>query len=77
MIARLRMIEGGDSPMTRERFTRVDERLLDVRADVAEIKDDLKTTRNMIRSALITSTLAIVSSLLVGIILYVLLGGKS
>jgi hypothetical protein len=71
------MIEGGDSPMTRERFTRVDERLLDVRADVAEIKDDLKTTRNMIRSALITSTLAIVSSLLVGIILYVLLGGKS
>ena len=76
VIARLRKIESGDSPVTTERFRNMEDRVADVRSDVAEIKEDAKATRNMMRSALITSTLAIVSSVLVGIILYVILGGR-
>ncbi len=76
VIARLRKIESGDSPVTTERFRNMEDRVADVRSDVAEIKEDAKATRNMMRSALITSTLAIVSSVLVGIILYVILGAR-
>lgn len=76
VITRLREIESGKSPVIVERFRNYDDRLSDVRADVAEIKSDTKATRNMMRSALITSTLAIVSSVLVGIILYVILGSR-
>lgn len=76
VINRLRDVEAGKTPVLVERFRNYDDRIADVRADVAEIKADTKATRNMMRSALITSTLAIVSSLLVGIILYVILGTR-
>lgn len=74
VIARLREVEGGASPVYVERFRNMEDRITDVRIDVKEIKEDAKATRNMMRSALITSTLAIVSSVLVGVILYVILG---
>jgi hypothetical protein len=69
-------VESGDLPVVTERFRNMEDRVNDVRADVREIKEDGKATRNMMRSALITSTLAIVSSVLVGIILYVILGSR-
>ena len=69
-------MESGDLPVVTERFRNMEDRVNDVRADVREIKEDGKATRNMMRSALITSTLAIVSSVLVGIILYVILGSR-
>ena len=76
VILRLREIEGGRNPVIVERFRNMDDRVADIRADVAEIKQDTKATRNMMRSALITSTLAIVSSVLVGVLLYVILGSR-
>ncbi len=66
----------GENPVVNERMQNLGDRISDVRADVAELKEDAKATRNMMRSALITSTLAIVSSVLVGIILYVILGAR-
>lgn len=76
IITRLRKLEAGDNPVTTERQRNLEDRVADVRADVGEIKEDAKATRNMMRSALITSTLAIVSSVLVGVILYVILGAR-
>jgi hypothetical protein len=76
LITRLREVESGRNPVLVERFRNYDDRIQDIKADVGEIKEDMKATRNMMRSALITSTLAIVSSVLVGIILYVILGAQ-
>ncbi len=76
VIATVRKVMAGENPVVNERMQNLGDRISDVRADVAELKEDAKATRNMMRSALITSTLAIVSSVLVGIILYVILGAR-
>lgn len=91
MSDRLQKIDVEGSAATRYQFRSYERELKDVREDLAEIKamvatkaeakeveelkQDAKDNRRIIRSSLITSTLGVASSVIVGIILYVLLGG--
>jgi len=78
--------------LTKERFRRMEDAIQIIRDDILELKTDIKAkatqatvdeikqdakdNRRVNRSALIASSLSFVSSILVGIILYVLLGGR-